>query len=229
MRSLAPLLALVGCGPPGEVQLTGLEPFGDVSSAVWIVASSETSTEHRLLLSTAAGACPALQDASRLLGELEVGPRDDCAGFQEAMREVAATLDDLVGAGAASVELTLSGAPSEGAWSTADPDGEDLGPIFAGHLRQWHENPYAWAASEYVCDDPDPLSEYVSELVDDSPLRPATLTLDRVSARALEGSLEGSVGADDDGDINEIGAITAEATWSRCALDAADDPVLDAF
>lgn len=218
---------LGACASPGSVELTGLDAFGDVRSAAWMVEESETATEHRLLLASGEGACAAWQEAALLLSTLESGPREDCAAFQEAMSQVGAILDGVVGAGATTVELSLSGAPSEGTWSTADPDGEDLGPIFEGSLRRWVENPYTWAATGYDCDDPDPIAEYTSELVEVDPLEPATLTLERVAAHALEGGLEGRVSSDDDGDLVELGTVSASATWSRCTLDAHEDPVLD--
>lgn len=219
------LALLAGCAGPGTWRIDGLEDVGELGSAVWIVEQGETSTEHRLLLSSAPDACDALQEGARALASLEGEPDDDCAAFQTAMADAGEALDGVVGAGAVALEIRLEGAPSAGTWSTADPDGEDVGPTFEGSLRRFDENPYAWAATKYDCFDPDPLSEYTSELMEEDRLEPATLTLDDVRAHALEGSLTGIFNADDDGDLTEVGSVEASARWSRCEVEAGLDLV----
>lgn len=218
------LALLAGCAGPGTWRLDGIDDLGELGSAVWIVEQGETSMEHQLLLSSAPDACDALQEGARALATLEADPSEDCAAFQSAMADAGEALDGLVGAGAVAIELSLEGAPSAGTWSTADPDGEDSGPTFIGVLRRFTENPYNWAATDYDCFDPDPLSEYTSELVEEDRLEPATLTLDDVGARALDGSLTGILNADDDGDLTEAGSVEAGARWSRCEVEAAEDP-----
>lgn len=222
----AAIALLAGCAGPGTWQIDGLEDVAELGSAVWIVEQGETSTEHRLLLSSAPDACDALQEGTRALAGLKGEPDDDCAAFQTAMADAGEALDGVVGAGAVALEIRLEGAPSAGTWSTADPDGEDVGPTFEGTLRRFDENPYAWAATEYDCFDPDPLSEYTAELMEEDRLEPATLTLDDVRARVSEGSLTGTFNADEDGDLIAIGSVDAEVRWSRCEVEASEDPAL---
>lgn len=227
---LSPLALLVlsaGCAAPGTIRLDGVDGFDEVGSAAWLVEEGDTSTTHRLLLSSDDGACEAWQEAATRMAALTAGPRDDCETFQAKIADIGDLLDGVVGAGAASVELSLSGAPAEGGWATPDPDGADVGPTFTGRLRLWKENPYTWAATSYECGDPDPLSEYVSELLDDLALEPASLDLASVAARSVEGELSASVSADADGDLREEGSLEAQARFTRCELDPYEDPVLD--
>jgi len=220
------LLGLSACAPPAELSVAGLDGYGEVGSAVWMVLRGDTTTRHRLLLSSGAGACGAWQEAASTLSALDVGPRDDCAAFQGAMADVGAALDEVAGAGATTLELDLDGSPTEGAWSTPDPDGADVGPTFTGRLRRYQQNPYTWASTQYDCDDPDPLSEYTADLVEDDAVSSATLDLSMVGVRSVQGTLSGDVSADGDGDLTWLATIDATARWARCTVEDYEDPVL---
>ena len=227
-RSLCLLpLGLAACAAPGQVTLSGLDDFGELRSAVWLVEADALSTAHRLILSNREGVCSAWKDAAAILASLDASSHDDCELFQVEMALVGEALGGVVGDGAIELDLTLDDAPAEGTWSTADPDGEDAEHVFAGRTSLYRENRYAWAATEYDCGDPDPVSDYTADLLDDYALTSARLTLSAVGSRALEGTLEGVIADDHDGDLLEAGALSAEARWTRCEVDAYEDPMLD--
>lgn len=229
-RSVWPalLVLLVACEDPGA--LTGVPEFEAVRSAVWL---DDEAGEHLLMLSDQAAGCEAVQAAARLIAALDVNERDDCEAYQAAAAEIGVAYGALLDAGAATLLVRIpeapEGRPEEGSYATADADGEDVGPLFEASVLLFQGNPWDWAATEYTCGDPDPVAWYVEELVETLGLGSATLDVSSVSAGSLDLHLEGQLTRDAAGDLEEAGALTADAHLRRCRVETVSDPILDAL
>lgn len=218
------LVPIIGCADPGT--LRGVPEFDAVASALWL---DDEAGEHLLMLSDQPDACDAVQDAARLIATLDTSEHDDCASFQSAAAEIGAAYGPLMDEGAATLLLAFPGAPEEGSYATADADGEDSGPLFSADLYLFQGSPWEWAATGYACGDPDPVSEYLGDLVETRGVTSATLDVESVSARAMDMYLEGVLVQDNSGDLEETGAISVDAHLSRCAVETVGDPLLEAL
>jgi len=236
--SVVVVLSTVACGGSGSVKLDDQDPFGSISSAVWVEFKQDSidGTDqqwHELWLSNRAGLCNDLKEVMVEIGDVHtetlgaVGANaselEYCEGYKGYWDGLGAATEPLFSNGQHLFRLDahvpgrpLSAAPEERTYTLGY---NDVDPYFFGDMLYTDVNPYAEVAEEVSCADYDwdltpdrvlPVAQEIYELAE------GTLTIEDKGASKKVAELSSGILLGPDGE--NAGGVTLQGTFSYCEV-----------